>query len=185
MKRILTFLLTFLCFEGYCQKWHLNQIDKKSKFKFEYWFQFENLDDTCSYKVEKINGHLKSTIRLTDKYNDTLIIALIRITDLDNDSVKSVVIRGAVQAHIKPGNYRIEINATRYDKLVFALNISEGEYFNLTAKLGLAPELTVYQINSKNKLDEKEIFTIIQCVKANGRNFHKCSTKKYLVKMQI
>ncbi len=189
MRQTTTILLLLLFCNVYGQKWHLNRIDKSAKFKFEYWFQFDNIDDTSSYNFKKNVGHLKSTIQLKDNKGDTVIFATIRIKGLDNDTLLNIIsdLDGLGIVKLRPGKYRIEISAMNYDKLSFDFIISEGEYFDLNIKLGLAPELTVYQINSKNELTEQEIQAIINCVKVNRQDFYKiCSDKdRYQIVMHI
>lgn len=180
MRQTTTILFLLLFCNVYGQKWHLVGIDKSAKFKYEYWFQFDNIDDTSSYNFEKSVGHLKSTIHLTDNKSDIVLFATIRIKDIDHDTLLNIIsdLDGLGTVKLRPGKYRLEILAVNYDKFSFDFTISEGEYFDLNIKLGLAPELTVYQINSNNELTEKEIETIINCVKENRQDYNKiCSDK--------
>lgn len=167
----------------------MNRIDQSAKFKYEYWFQFENINDTSSYNFKKGLGQLKSTIQLTDNNGDTVLFATIRIKGLDNDTLLNIKsdLDGLGTVKLRPGKYRIEISAMGYDKFSFDFTISEGEYFDSKIKLGLAPELTVYQINSKDELTEQEIQAIINCVKTNRQDYYKiCSDKdRYNIMMHI
>lgn len=167
----------------------MNRIDKSSKFKYEYWFQFENEGDSSSYSFKKNAGKSISTIQITDNSGDTVIFATMRIKDLDNDTSFIIItdFNGLGKLMLKPGKYSLEISAPNYDKFTFDFMIEEDEFFNLNVKLGLAPELTVYQINSKTELNEGEILTIMKCVKENRQEFYKnCSDqKKYYVTMHI
>lgn len=86
MNQKITILFLLLFCNVYGQKWHLNRINKSKKFKYEYWFQFDNIEDTSSYHIEKKVGQQNSTIQLTDNNGDTVIFATIRIKDLDNDT---------------------------------------------------------------------------------------------------
>lgn len=81
----------------------------------------------------------------------------------------------------------MEISEFNYDEFTLELILEEDELFNLNVKLGLAPELEVYQINSKTKLSEEEILSIMKCVKRNRREFNQnCSDqKKYYVTMHL
>lgn len=189
MRQTTTILFLLIFCNVYGQKWHLNRIDKSSKFKYEYWFQFDNIDDTSSYNFEKKSGHLKSTIQLTDNKGDTVLFASIRIKCLDNDTLINMItdLYGLGTVKLKPGNYRVEVSSMNYDEFSYDFTISEGEYFDLKIKLGLAPELTVYQINSKNELNEQEIQAIINCVKTNRQDFYNiCSEKdRYKIVMHI
>jgi hypothetical protein len=189
VKQTAIILFLLLACNVYGQKWHLNKIDKGAKFKYEYWFQFDNIEDTSSYNFEKKLGQLKSTIQLTDNKGDTVAFATIKIKGLDNDTLLNILsdLDGLGIVKLRPGKYRIEISAMNYDKYSFDFTISEGEYFDLNIKLGLAPELTFYQINSKNELTEQEIQTIIYCVKINRQDFYKkCSDKdRYKIVMHL
>jgi hypothetical protein len=189
VRQTTTILFLLLFCNVYGQKWHLNRIDKSTKFKYEYWFQFDNIDDTSSYNFEKSAGHLKSTIQLTDHKGNTVLFATIRIKGLGNNDLFNIIsdFDGLGIVKLRHGKYRIEISAVNYDKFSFDFTISEGEYFDLNIKLGLAPELTVYQINSKNELSEREIQAIINCVRVNRQDFYKiCLDKgRYKISMHI
>jgi hypothetical protein len=132
------------------------------------------LDDSCTYILTKEKGNLKSIIHLKDNVGDTLPGATVRITNLKNDSVINVStnIDGNVQSQFGQGKYKIEIFYANFDDFSLTIDLSEHEFFNLDAKLGLGPELRVFQINSKHKLTEQEIFKIMDCVKRNNRNLH-------------
>lgn len=167
----------------------MNRVDKSSNFKYEYWFQFENVEDSSSYSFKKNYDKSISTIEITDNKGDTVVFATIRIKDLDNDT--SIIILtnfdGLVKLNLKAGKYKIEITAINYDKFLCDLTVLENESFNLKVKLGLGPELKVYQINSKTKLSKQEILTIMNCVKDNRQDYYKkCINKeKYYVLMHI
>jgi hypothetical protein len=180
--------LLFFC-NVYGQKWELHRIDKSKKFKFEYWFQFDNLDDTSTYNFEKTSGHLKSTIHLTNNKGDTVSFAVIKIKGLDNDTLLNVISDndGLGTVNLRPGKYQIEITEINFDKFSLDFTISEGEYFDLKIKLGLGPDLEVYQINSRTNLKEHEIFSIMNCVKENQKVYYKkCIEKKrYYINMHI
>ena len=36
---------------NYGQKWHLEKINSESVYKYEYWFSFQNEDDTNSFEI--------------------------------------------------------------------------------------------------------------------------------------
>ena len=189
MRQTTTILfLLFFC-NVYGQKWHLNRIDRSAKFKFEYWFQFDNIDDTSTYNFEKTEGQSKSTIQLTDNEGDTVLFETIRIKGLNNDTILNIIsdIDGLGIVNLRPGKYQIEISAINYDKFSFDFTISEGEYFDLKIKLGLGPELEVYQINSRTELKVQEIISIMNCVKENRQYYYKkCSdNKRYYITKQI
>ena len=175
MKLPTTIFILLLCCNAYGQRWHFERIDSTSKFKYEYWFQFDNIEDTTTFRFEKKIGQIKSTIKLANNFGDTVIFASIRIKGLDNDTLININsdINGLVEIKLGSGKYCIEISATNFDNFLFDFNISKEEYFDLNIKLGLAPELTVYQINSRTELKEKEIHTIMNCVKKNRHDYYK------------
>ena len=49
----------------------LNNVDKSEKYPFEYWFQFENLEDTCSHELTENLESQNSVFKLTDTQGDT------------------------------------------------------------------------------------------------------------------
>ncbi len=178
MKPTLTIFFLLLFCNVYCQEWFLNRIDTSTKFKYEYWFHYQNIDDSSSHKFEIVSGNQKSAIQLTNNKDDTVEFAIIVIKNLGNDTALSLYSdsNGMGQIQLKPGNYSITIIAIDYDRFSFNFSIKKNEFFNLHIKLGLAPELEVYQINSKEKLEEKEILSIMKCVKDNKRDFfEKCA----------
>lgn len=188
MKLSTTILFLLLFCKVYGQKSHSDNIDKGSNFNYEYWFQFENLEDTASYHFVKKAGQQESTIELTNNKGDSVLFARIRIKGLENDTLVNIIsdLHGLGRVKLSSGKYQIEIAAVSYDKFLFDFAISEGEYFDLKIKLGLAPELTVYQINAKNELKEQEIQTIINCVKTNRQDYKICSKKnRYNIMKQI
>ncbi len=189
MKQI-TFILFFLF---YCavhgQEWSLENIDKSKKIKYEYWFQFNNAEDTSSFYFVKSTNNSNSIIRLTDNENSIVFSALIRVKGLNNDTVINILsdFDGLGTIKLNAGKYQVEASTLGYDKAIFEFEILEGENFDLTIKLGLASELTVYQINSKKRLTDEEIHIIMSCVKTNkGEFYRKCSKKGiYYVSMQL
>ncbi|MBP6127753.1 carboxypeptidase-like regulatory domain-containing protein [Flavobacterium sp.] len=189
MRQTTTIFFIFLFWNVYGQKWHLSRIDKSAKFNYVYFFQFDNKEDTSSFNFEKKAGNLSATIQLTDNRGDTDLFASIVIKGLDNDTLLYIItdLYGLGTVKLKPGNYRIKVSSMNYEEFSYDFTISEGEYFDLKIKLGLAPELDVYQINAKNELNEQEIQSIINCVKTNRQDFHKkCSDKdRYNISIQI
>ena len=187
----LTILILSIIFSLQCfgQKWHLNNVDKSKDYPYEYWFQFENLDDTCSYKLTEKLGRGKSHIELYNNQGDTIAFAKIIIHNIETDSVINLIseFNGQSDILLKKGKYRIEISAMNYDKFTLEFEVKNEQHIELRIYLGLAPELTVYQIDSKFELTENEIYEIMKCVKRNRGQFYKnCSdAKKYRVMMQI
>lgn len=167
----------------------MNRIDENSKFKYEYWFQFENADDSTLYSFKKIEEKSISKIRITDNKGNIINFATIEIKNLRNDSLSKIVtdFDGIGKLQLEPGKYSMEISAMNYDKCTFDFNIVKNIFFELNIKLGLAPELKIYQINSKTELNEAEILTIMKCVNENRQNYYKnCSEQnKFYVSMQI
>lgn len=174
--------------DTYGQTWHLNQIKSDEKYKYEYWFHFDNSDDSCSYDFKKFRGDKKSKIRLNDNYGQPVMSARIRLKDTDRDTFINVLdINGLSQIQLGPGKYAIDIAAAGYDRFSLNFSILEKEFIRLSVKLGMTQELATYQINSKVELDESEIVSIINCVKRNRQNFYRiCSDRdRYYVLMHI
>ena len=189
MKQTILILSVLYSIQCFGQKWHLNNVDKSKDYPYEYWFQFENLDDTCSYKLTKKSGFEKSHIELYNNQGDIVTFANIIIHNIGTDSIISLISEYNGQSNIllKKGKYRIEIYAMNYDKFNLEFEVKNEQYIELQIYLGLAPELTVYQIDSKSELTESEIYEIMKCVKINKNQFNEnCSDiKKYSVMIHI
>jgi hypothetical protein len=189
MKLILSICLLLLSCNVYAQKWHLNHIDKEGAFKYEYWFSFDNAEDTSSYNFQKTVGDTVSTIQLTDNKGESIEFVGIGFKNLSDGTISGLLsdFDGLVRVHLKPGRYKAIISHTAYDDFSFDFSIAEKENFNLKVRLGLRPELNIFQINAKTELTESEIITIMQCVKAHKPDFYiNCIDKnKYFVSIQI
>ncbi|SFT43403.1 Carboxypeptidase regulatory-like domain-containing protein [Lishizhenia tianjinensis] len=187
----LTFLILSILFTVQCfgQKWHLNKVDKNEDYPYEYWFQFENKEDTSSYQLTTKLNRENSTIRLIDNQGDTVIFANIKVINLAIESETNLTsdFNGNTQLRLENGKYRIEVKASNYAPFNLEFEIGNGQQIDLNIILGLAPELEVYQIDSKTELEETEILEIIKCVRINRDDFHKiCSNlKKYRIMMHI
>lgn len=157
MKPTFTFIFLLVFCNAYGQKYFLNRIDTKAKFKYEYWFQFENIEDSTSFIFEKKVGYFLSTIQLCDNQAERIMFATMNIKNWDSDTIIKLVSdqEGLSMVELRPGKYSIEVSAIGYDKFSFDFTISDQEYFDLKIKLGLAPELNPYQINSKDELTEQ------------------------------
>lgn len=183
---ILSILFSVQCFG---QKWHLNNVDKSEEYAYEYWFQYENIEDTCSYQITKNPESKNSIIKLFDNLDDTVIFANIKLINLDNESETNLTsdFNGNTKIHLEDGKFKVEVMAMNYDNFSLEFEIRDGQQVELIIKLGLAPELEVYQIDSKKELSETDILEIIECVKVNRDDFLKiCSDlKKYRIMMHI
>jgi hypothetical protein len=117
------------------------------------------------------------------------MFANVKVINLENKNETNLIseINGKTGLQLENGKYRIEVRAMNYDNFNLNIEIENGEQVELTIKLGLAPELGVYQIDSKKELTETEILEIIECVRVNRDDFHKiCSDlKKYRIMMHI
>jgi len=117
------------------------------------------------------------------------MFANIKVINLENETETNLISEyiGEPGLQLENGEYRIEVRAINYDNFNLNFEIENGEQVELTIKLGLAPELEVYQIDSKKEIRETEIFAIIECVRVNRDDFYKiCSDlKKYQIMMHI
>ena len=167
----------------------MNNVDKTEEYSYEYWFQFENLDDTCSFQLTEKIGKQPSTFEIFDNQNDAIVFANIRLENIETDSIINLHsdFNGKIEILLEKGNYKIEISAINYDNFELEIEVESEEFLEFIINLGLAPELEVYQIDSKVELEESEIIQIIDCVKMNRREFYEnCSDKKrYRIIMQI
>ena len=118
-----------------------------------------------------------------------MFFANIKVINLENktDSNLTFNLDGETQIILENGKYRIKANAFDYEGHEVDFEVKNGKQVELNIKLGLRPELTVYQIDSKKKLNETELAEIIECVKINRPEYHNtCSNnKKYLISMHI
>ena len=86
---ILSILFSVQCFG---QKWYLNNVDKNEEYPYEYWFQFENVEDTCSYQLTKKSESQVSNIRLMDNQEDTVVLANIKVIN-HRETIKSGLLK--------------------------------------------------------------------------------------------
>ena len=189
MKQTIFIISILFSIQCLGQKWHLNNVDKSEKYPFEYWFQFENLEDTCSYELTENLESQNSVFKLTDTQGDTVIFANIKVINLESESETNVIseFNGETELQFENGKYRIEVEALKYDNFNLDFEIENSQQVELKIKLGLAPELEVYEIDSKKELTETEILEIIECVRVNRNDFHKnCSDlRKHRIMMHI
>lgn len=189
MKKTVLIISILLSVQSFAQKWHLNNVDEHEKYPYEYWFQFENTEDTCSYQLEKKSDKVNSTIRLVDNQGDTVVFANVKVINIANESETNLTsdINGNTELRLENGKYRIEVRALNYDTFNLEFEIENGQQIELNINLGLAPELEIYQIDSKTELNETEILQIIECVRINRNEYHKTCTdlKKYQIMMHI
>jgi len=167
----------------------LNNVDKNEEFAYEYWFQFENIEDTCSYTQTKNLESRNSVFKLLNNQGDTVMFANIKVINLESQAETNLIseFNGETELQLENGKYRIEVRAINYDNFNLDFEIENGKQVELKIILGLAPELEVYQIDSKKELTETEILEIIECVRVNRSDFHKsCSDlNKYRIMMHI
>ena len=90
MKQIILILSILISVQCFGQKWHLNNVDEKEEYPYVYWFQFENLEDTCSYQQTDNIESQNSVIKLLDNKGDTVIFANIKVINLENETETNV-----------------------------------------------------------------------------------------------
>jgi hypothetical protein len=161
-------LLTSL--NGYCQKWWTCNIDSSAEFKYQYCFQFTNKNPHKHYSLDKIKGSLNSKIKLHDVDGNLIQSATIRITSLNKDSPLLVKtdLNGTASFYLQKGVYNVLITAENNENFNLKIPVANNTYFILKVILYSNVYETIYQINSKDKLEDKEIQRIIRCVKRNG-----------------
>ena len=173
--------------QSFGQKWHLNKVDNSKTYAYEYWFHFENLNDTNSYQLIKTSNRQSSTFELYDNLGDTLVFANIRLENIETDSVINLIsdLNGKASFPLEKGKYQIGVSAINYDYFNIEFEIEQS--IDLKFFLGRAPDLDVFQINSVMKLDESKILEIIDCVKQNRTDFYDaCSEDEvYMILMHL
>ncbi|NVK04933.1 MAG: carboxypeptidase regulatory-like domain-containing protein [Flavobacteriia bacterium] len=162
------------------QKWHLERVDTNQDYPFEYWFWFQNEDDTSSYNLTRDISQF-SSISVIDNNGDSIPLVQCTILNLYDESEIRLITDwdGHAVFDIPIGTYRMELAHQRYDDYSFVFEIKSGEQLNLQIKLGLGPELDGYQIDATHILSEEEILEIIGCVRRNRSDFYEqCSQGK-------
>lgn len=167
------------------QEWHLNKVHEFEVYGHEYWFQLENIEDTSTYDLKKSLGDESSIIYLRDKNEAPIDLTSIQIRNLKTgmETSKFTDLEGKCQLLLEEGKYEIQVSVINYDPFELVVDLAKNKHINLTIKLGLAFEEIVYQIESKDELEELEIIKIMNCVKKSKDQFYeKCSHKeKYLI----
>jgi len=139
--------------------------------------------------LNKKLGKQLSSVEFYDNQGNAITFVNVKFENVENDSTITLTpdLYGKTKTKLVKGKFRLEVSSTNYDKFELTFEINEEQYIELKIKLGLAPELTVYQIDSKIKLTEYEILEIMKCVKKNQLDFYEsCSEKnKYLIMKQI
>lgn len=138
MRSILAIFFLLSAYSAYSQEWHLDEIDKKATYKYNYSYRFKHVKDTSIYTLVKMKGSLQSTILVQDKLGERLPYTSVRFRNLKNDSLipANTNIDGEVFITLGSGNYKIEIVYAGYEKLSLEVTIAESESLNLNAKLG-------------------------------------------------
>lgn len=175
-------VIAFLLLSAHCsgQEWHLNTFSASEEYPYQYRFQFDNISDTCSHQLQTKSGFKASTVSIFDKNGTPIIATHIKIECLETDSVISFTtnLDGKVDCLLEKGNYKIHVLTSNYDRFELEFKIGTKQFIELAIYLGLAPELIVYQVNSKRKLEESEIRKIMDCVKKERQGFSElCSDK--------
>ncbi|WP_196889867.1 hypothetical protein [Aureivirga sp. CE67] len=189
MKQIIIILTIFSSLNCFGQKWHLNKVDENEKYPYEYWFQFENLKNTCSYQLFKNFKDQNSLIELFDNQNRKVNSSIIKVINIEKGIETEIYsdFDGKTKFKFERGKYRIKVESYGYDNFTLEFEIKKDEQIKLKIKLGLAPEVEVYQIDSKAKLKEIDIIEIIECVRKNRtENINDCSDwGNYIISMHI
>ncbi|OJJ14838.1 hypothetical protein BKI52_40485 [marine bacterium AO1-C] len=187
----LVFLLILVLFNHYIassQKYYPCDT-AKGEYEYQYCFSFEHKRDTSSYKLTQTITPHQIKLRIVDNRGEVQPLIAIQVTNTEDKTSKYIFtdIHGIAKAELKKGAFLLSITNSNYDhfKLEFSITNLEGLYLDL--KLGLGPELTIYQIHSKKKLSKKEILEIIQCIRHNQHiSFARCSKQgQYYISIQI
>jgi hypothetical protein len=188
----LTFIFLLISYFSLGQKWSYQGHDKTKKFGHEYWFSFQNEEDTGTYSYsysENINSS-NINISVLNKEGEQLIFTQIVLKNLVNDSLINLMtdINGNISTNLAIGKHSLIVRHMGYDLLEKDIKIVADSNLMITTTLGLGSELTVYQINSKRKLSDEKVESIIDCVKNGNRNYPSfgCERKrKYNITMHI
>ncbi len=186
MKLAVTIFLLLAFCDAYGQKWHLNRVNETAALKYEYWLQFDNKEDTSSFILENKAGQSIPSINVHNNNGDTIDFAIIKITNLNSGIEYEFLSEAFGKLNLKPGNYNIMVSAIGYDRFSVNLKLIRNQSFDLNLKLGLS-ESGYYQINSLEKLSDREMSVIINCIKNNEPVYYnKCSKiNKYHVTRHI
>lgn len=189
MKLSILLLSVIFSLNIFGQKAELINVNKKKKYPYEYWFQFEHIEDTSSHQISFTRTNTTSLIKINNNKGEDLFFANIEVINLENktDSNLTLNLDGESQINLKNGKYRIKVNAFDYEGYKVDIEIKNAKQIELIIKLGLRPELTVYQIDSKKEMNEIELAEIIECIRINRPEYYNtCSkNKKYLISTHI
>lgn len=175
-KSILTFIvILFFQVITYGQKWHLERINKESKYKYEYWFNFQNEDDTNTVEIIYTpSKELKRIIssEIFDRNDQKISFANMQIRDTNNNIEFYLTpdIDGRFIIDTKIEVFELKVYQPGFDKLSIIIKLKQTEDLFIKIKLGLCEELGIYQLDSKRELKPEEITNIINCVKTNRDN---------------
>ena len=186
-------LLLFISSYSFGQKWSYQGHDKTEKFGHEYWFSFQNEDDTSSYKfdyssLEKDSNNIEIIVLSND--GKPLPFAILSIRSNFSDQYLQVICgsEGKTVINQKSGKIEITAKSIQFDDFQVILDLDSNQKLNLTINLGKSPELKVFQIKSKRKLSNTLIEEIIDCVKNERKinsNFGCERKREYYISIHI
>lgn len=171
------------------QTWQYLGVDSNTLYTHEYSLMFENLDDSCTYKIERLKDIDSTRLILTDVEGHRVIFSRILVYDLEYNLIHQTHsdFYGRASFLIPSGNYKLKVESIAHDDFLAEFDILPNESFLLKIELGLAPELDHYKINSKAKLSETEMELIANCLKRNKKEKESnCSDKdRFIISIHI
>ncbi len=188
-------ILLFISSYSFGQKWSYQGYDKKEKFGHEYWFSFQNDEDSNSYQLTQVVSKEKTptlSVNFLDFYGNPIEPTFFTIQNVANDSLIFAFATGGEDGKLAitsdTGIYKLRVRSITYYEFEILIHFKNNIHHNLIAYLGKAPELKVYQINSKRKLSNEKVESIIQCVKEgrkNNPNFGCEKKRKFYISIHI
>lgn len=165
----LTFLFILINSISFCQKWSYQGHDKKEKYGHVYCFSFQNEEDTNSlnYSYSNLIDSNNVTVAFMDNNGKAIPFANFEIrTDFSDEYIiVNTGIDGEYSMSINCGEIEITAKNLQYDDFQTVLELDSNQKLNLTIMLGLAPELQIYQINSRKKIPDSEKESLLLSLK--------------------
>jgi hypothetical protein len=170
------------------QNWTL-KVDKSKEYCYDYRFRIDDTD-TNSYSLIHDSGSQFSTFFISDNFGDSILLAMVSIKNLTDNTVDTLPIdfSSTKRIWLSPGKYELKVYNMYFDQFKASFEIKENEHVKAKINLGENSVLiSPYHIHSKIKLADSEIYKIIDCVKLRRKDPTKiCHDKsKYHVTMEI
>jgi hypothetical protein len=183
---LITILLTSISVVA--QRYEYAGINKQQKkFKHEYRFWFDNLEDSNTYSIDTINSSTSTVIKFKDNKDQSVYNLCIKLTNLETKMDSTfwfIDDSSTIQIGLETGTYRMTSEMFKYyDPIDLTFAIENNKQIKIQYNLGKAPQFDGYFIYSKRILSQDKVAQIMQCVKesSNEEFNEKCKQSYYRV----